>query len=169
MVADLTGRRRSAAELLIAALTGAGETVALAESCTGGAVLAALTAVPGASACVWGGGVVYADAAKTALAGVPADLISAAGPVSAEVTRELAAGIRRLADSTYGAAVTGWAGPEAGNEPVGTVYVAVSHPAGCECRHAVYDGDRSSVVEQAVDAVIEALLDARQEVGGPCS
>lgn len=138
--------------------------MALAESCTGGAVLAALTAVPGASACVWGGGVVYADEAKRDLLGLSEELIGAAGAVSERVTRTLAERVRARADTTYGAAVTGWAGPEHGTEPVGTIYVAVASAAGCRCRRAVYDGDRCSVREQAVDAVLAALLKAMEEV-----
>jgi len=142
----------------------AGESVALAESCTGGAVLAALTSVPGASACVWGGCVVYADAAKIDLVGVPKALIRESGAVSESVTRALAERVRTLAGTTYGAAVTGWAGPEHGVEPAGTVYVAVAHAGGCDCQRTVYDGDRSSVREQAVDAVLAALFAAQQEV-----
>lgn len=160
MVAALTSGSRPLAAELVNALSLTGESVALAESCTGGAVLAALTAVPGASACIWGGCVVYADGAKNDLVGVPANLIAATGAVSESVTRELAARIRRLGGTTYGAAVTGWAGPEHGAEPVGTVYVAVADADGCECRRAVYDGDRSSVRDQAVDAVLAALLAA---------
>ena len=169
MVAPLTGGQRPLAAELVAALSLAGESVALAESCTGGAVLAALTSVPGASKCIWGGCVVYADAAKADLVGVPEDLIAAAGAVSARVTRALAERVRTLGGTTYGAAVTGWAGPEPGAEPAGTIYVAVAQAGGCECQRAVYDGDRSSVREQAVDAVLEALFEAQQEVGRQCS
>jgi len=157
------GSRPLAAEL-VAALSQAGASVALAESCTGGAVLAALTAVPGASACVWGGCVVYADAAKTDLLGVSEQLIATAGAVSEPVTRALAERVRKVAGATYGVAVTGWAGPEHGVEPAGTVYVAVARAGGCTSRRAVYDGDRSSVTDQAVDAVLAALLEAQQEV-----
>ena len=148
----------------MAALTLAGETVALAESCTGGGVMAELTSVPGASACVWGGCVVYDPAAKTSLVGVPADLVEEYGAVSEAVTRELAVRIRSLAGASYGGAVTGWAGPEHGDEPAGTVYVAVACARGCESRRAVYDGDRSSVRRQAVDAVIAGLLKTHQEM-----
>lgn len=163
MAVTLTGGSRPLAGELVAALSLAGESVALAESCTGGAVLAVLTSVAGASACVWGGWVVYANAAKTELAGVPEELIAASGAVSDAVTRSLAERVRAFAGTTYGAAVTGWAGPEHGVEPVGTVYVAVADAGGCESRRAVYDGDRASVREQAVDAVLVALFEVQQE------
>jgi len=169
MVATLKGSAPPLAAELVAALSRARESAALAESCTGGAVLAALTSVPGASVCIWGGCIVYSDAAKTDLVGVPADLVAAAGAVSEPVTRALAEGVRRRGGTTYGAAVTGWAGPEHGAEPVGTVYVAVAHARGCRCQRAVYDGDRSSVREQAVDAVLVALIEARKEVARLCS
>lgn len=163
MDAALKGGSRPLADELVAALSLAGESVALAESCTGGAVLAALTSVPGASACVWGGCVVYANAAKTGLVGVPEELIATSGAISDPVTRALAERVRALAGTTYGAAVTGWAGPEHGVEPAGTVYVAVAHAGGCESHRAVYDGDRASVREQAVDGVLVALLEVQQE------
>ncbi len=163
MAPALTHGSRPLAAELVAVLSEAGENVALAESCTGGAVLAALTSVAGASACVWGGGVVYADAAKSALVNVPEGLIAECGAVSEPVTRALAEGVRDLASATYGAAVTGWAGPEHGAEPAGTVYVAVASAGGCESRRAVYDGDRASVRRQAVHAVLEALVEAQQE------
>jgi nicotinamide-nucleotide amidase len=126
-------------------------------------VLAALTSVPGASACIWGGCVVYADASKTDLLGVPEELVAASGAVSENVTRTLAERVKVLAGTTYGVSVTGWAGPEHGVEPAGTVYIAVAHAAGCECQRALYDGDRASVREQAVDAVLVALFEAQQE------
>jgi len=164
VVAALSGGSRPLAAELVAALSVAGESVALAESCTGGAVLAALTSVPGASACIWGGCVVYADAAKSDLLGVPRSLVAASGAVSEDVTRALAERVRLLAGTTYGAAVTGWAGPEHGAEPAGTIYVAVAHASVCKCQRALYDGDRTSVREQAVTAVLMALFEALQEV-----
>jgi PncC family amidohydrolase len=146
----------SAADL-VARLLAVDATLAVAESCTGGGVLAALTSVPGASACIWGGGVVYSNEAKHALLGIGHDLVATAGPVSSAVTRELARSVRTVSGATYGAAVTGWAGPGHGDEPVGTVYIAVAHGDQCECRRAVYDGDRHRVRAQAVTAVIAAL------------
>ncbi|MGI8802389.1 MAG: competence/damage-inducible protein A [Solirubrobacteraceae bacterium] len=105
-----------------------GLTVAVAESCTGGLVAARLTDRPGSSAYVLGGVVAYSDAVKTALVGVPAELIAAVGAVSEEVAVALAEGARTRLDAAVGVGVTGVAGPEGGTpeKPVGLVHVAVA-------------------------------------------
>ena len=118
---------------ILAVLEARGETLAVAESMTGGNLAARLTAVPGASRAFLGGGVVYSPQAKTALAGVDPALIQASGTVSEPVTRALAEGIRDRLGATWGLAVTGNAGPTEdphGPAPVGTCLAAIAGPAG---------------------------------------
>lgn len=144
---------------LIAALRSQQRTVAIAESCTGGQVLKLLTDVAGASACVWGGAVAYTAAAKEALTGLEAAAITRYGEVSAEVTAQLAAGIRGRSGVDVGAAVTGWAGPTStGKDPVGTVYLAVVTACGAHCRKHRFAGSRSEVRTAAAGALLQLLL-----------
>ncbi len=123
----MTGPVPAAAGAAIAALTARGQTIAVAESLTGGLVAAALTAVPGASAVVRGGVVAYATDLKAELLGVPADLLERYGAVHPEVAAAMAAGVRDRLRAGYGLATTGVAGPDpAEGKPVGTVYIAVA-------------------------------------------
>ena len=107
-------------------LADGGRTLALAESCTGGAVSARLTAVPGASRALRGGVVAYSNAAKRDVLGVDAATIEAEGAVSEGVARQMAAGVRARLAADVGVAVTGVAGPTGGtpDKPVGTVWLA---------------------------------------------
>jgi len=109
-------------------LTERGETVATAESCTGGLLASRITDVPGSSAYFMGGAVCYTAAAKIDLAGVDAALIAEHGEVSEPVAIALARGARKRFGTTYGIGVTGIAGPGGGTEakPVGTVHIAVA-------------------------------------------
>jgi nicotinamide-nucleotide amidase len=121
----------SLASVVIDRLRQRGETLAVAESCTGGGLGAALAAVPGASDVFLGGVIAYANAVKQDLLGVPADLLASHGAVSDPVARAMAAGVQRLTGATWTIAVTGIAGPAGGSaeKPVGTVYMAVVGPA----------------------------------------
>jgi nicotinamide-nucleotide amidase len=114
---------------LVAALSARGETVAVAESLTAGLVCATLARVPGASAVLRGGLVVYATELKTALAGVDPGLLAEHGAVHPEVAAQLAEGARDRCGATWGLGLTGVAGPSAqdGVEP-GTVYVGLAGP-----------------------------------------
>lgn len=136
-------------------------TLATAESCTGGLIAATLTALPGASDYFWGGGVVYGERAKVVLAGVDAALLERSGPVSAPTTEALAIGIRRRSGATFGLAVTGWAGPTAGDEgdEVGTVYACLSDGTTCRAGAWSFDGDREVVRTQAAIAALTLLRD----------
>ncbi len=119
---------RSVDELVAEGLRRRGWTIGTAESCTGGLLTARLTELPGSSAYVAGGLVVYANAAKVALAGVDPGLIERQGAVSAEVAEALAAGARERLSADVGVGVTGIAGPGGGTEekPVGLVWIAVA-------------------------------------------
>lgn len=129
------------AEQLVRLLVGAGRTVAVAESLTGGAVTEAIVAVPGASACLRGGVVAYATDLKAELLGVDPRLLARLGPVHAEVAMAMAAGVRARLGADYGLATTGVAGPEpqGGHQP-GTVHVAVLGPDDGEVESFTFAG-----------------------------
>lgn len=150
----------SPAERVHAALLARGETLAVAESLTGGAVGAALTAVPGASATLRGAVVAYATDLKTALLGVDPTLLARTGAVHPDVAAQMAVGVRERLGATYGLATTGVAGPDPQDgRPPGEVHVAVAGPAGVERRALVVGGDRGAVRAAAVAAALR-LLDA---------
>ncbi|KAF0654289.1 competence/damage-inducible protein CinA-like protein [Cyanobium sp. Copco_Reservoir_LC18] len=123
----------SLASVVLAALRRRGETLAVAESCTGGGLGAALVAVPGASEVFLGGVIAYANAVKQALLGVPAAVLERHGAVSDPVAVAMAEGVRHLTGATWAVAVTGIAGPGGGSDgkPVGLVHIAVAGPDGC--------------------------------------
>lgn len=148
-----------AAQRVIIALGRAGQSVATAESLTGGLLAAALTSVPGASAVVRGGVVAYATDLKAHLLGVHADLLASHGPVDADVARAMADGVARLCGATYGVATTGVAGPQPqGGQAVGTVFVAAYGPRGAAVSALTLDGDRDRIRVGTVDAALELLL-----------
>jgi nicotinamide-nucleotide amidase len=139
-------------------------TLAVAESCTGGMIAQRITSVPGASRSFLGGAIVYSDALKTAIAGVPAKLIAKEGAVSAEVAKSLAQGIRLRTGATLGLGVTGIAGPSGGSEekPVGLVYIALSDAQKNEVVEKNFRGDRDRIREyvsqQALDLIRRRLM-----------
>ena len=120
----------SLAAVVLDRLRGRGETLAVAESCTGGGIGAALAAVPGASDVLLGGVIAYANSVKQQLLGVPAELLAAHGAVSDPVAIAMAEGARRNTGATWAIAVTGIAGPGGGTEakPVGLVHIAIAGP-----------------------------------------
>jgi PncC family amidohydrolase len=148
------------AERLQAACLASGVTVALAESCTGGLVAAALTAVPGSSGYFLGGVVSYADEVKRDLLGVDPGVLAAHGAVSAQVARAMAEGARARFGSSVAASVTGIAGPDGGSDekPVGLTYIGVADDSGVDIRRVVWPGDRSANRRDSAVAVIEAIL-----------
>lgn len=148
----------NAAEELVRRACAAGWQLAVAESCTGGEVTAAISAVPGASACLWGGAVVYSAAAKQALAGVPEEVLRQAGTVSEATSAALALAIRDRAAVQLGLAATGWAGPE--GDDVGAVYLAVASAAGVRQRRLRLAGSRTQVRAAATSALLELALEA---------
>jgi len=152
-----------AAAGIIARLAASHRTLAVAESLTGGALLAALVSVPGASAALRGGVVAYDTALKQSLLRVDADLLHQYGPVHPDVAVAMAQGVRTAAAvhgilADVGLATTGVAGPEAqGGAPVGLVYVAVSDANGETVRELWLPGDRAAIRSSAVAAALDLL------------
>jgi nicotinamide-nucleotide amidase len=140
-------------------LTGRGETVATAESCTGGLLASRITDVPGSSSYFQGGVVCYTAQAKMFLVGVDPQLIQDYGEVSEQVAIELAKGARRRFGTTWGAGVTGIAGPGGGSEakPVGTVHIAVAGPHGVEHRKLFWPMPRAMFKWFSAQAVLDLL------------
>lgn len=145
-----------------------GETVATAESLTGGLVGAALSELPGSSATFRGGLVVYATDAKTSVAGVPPSVLSAYGAVSEPAAGALATGARDRLGSDWGVATTGVAGPdEQEGQAVGTVHVAVAGPTGTHVRSLRLPGDRDRVRLLTVTSALDLLRRRLQQAGVP--
>lgn len=136
--------------------------LATAESCTGGLVAAALTAVAGSSAVVDRGFVTYSNAAKTRMLSVPAALIESHGAVSEPVARAMAEGARRQSDAQVTVSVTGVAGPGGGtaDKPVGLVHFASAGPHGViHVEHRFGDIGREAVRLESVRQALDMLLD----------
>jgi nicotinamide-nucleotide amidase len=136
-----------------------GRTIAVAESCTGGLLAGRLTELAGSSAYVLGGLVVYANEAKTALAGVDAALIERAGAVSTEVAEALAAGARERLGADVGVGITGVAGPGGGTEekPVGTVCFSVSDGDASLTRRLQLPGSRADVRDRSTTVALHMV------------
>ena len=136
-----------------------GETLAVAESCTGGLLGSRITDVPGSSAYFLGGGICYDAKAKVALAGVDPQLIREHGEVSEPVAVALARGIRERFGSTWGVAITGIAGPTGGTpeKPVGTVHVAVAWADGHEHRKMLWHGPRTVIKWFSTQGALDLL------------
>jgi nicotinamide-nucleotide amidase len=139
-------------------------TLAVAESCTGGLLGERITSVSGSSRYFAGGAIVYSNAAKTELAGVPADMIERHGAVSREVAAALAEAIRYRCDTTFGIGITGVAGPSGGTveKPVGLVFHALASASGTEVIERNFPGDRKRIrwfaTTLALDMVRKKLM-----------
>jgi len=136
-----------------------GNTVALAESCTGGLVAKMITDIPGSSAVLWGGTVSYSNDAKTRILGVSEETLKRYGAVSPETAREMARGMRNLAGSTFGLSLTGIAGPEGGTDekPVGLVYLGMATAGGEETRELRLLGGRDGIRTLAAKTALDWL------------
>ncbi|MEY3463989.1 MAG: hypothetical protein RLZZ468_1767 [Cyanobacteriota bacterium] len=134
----------SLASVVLELLRRRGQTLAVAESCTGGGLGAALAAVPGASDVLLGGVIAYANAVKQGLLAVPAELLALHGAVSDPVAQAMAAGARRATGADWALAVTGIAGPSGGSpeKPVGLVHIAVAGPDGCRSEGVRFGASR---------------------------
>ena len=150
----------------VAALLTREETVASAESLTGGLVADAFVTVPGTSAVFRGGIVAYATSLKHELLGVDAHLLEAKGAVDPDVAQQMAAGVRRALGTTWGLATTGVAGPEPQDGvPPGVAYVAVEGPGTHRVERVELSGDRESIRAGATERALELLLRALRAVG----
>jgi len=141
---------------VLAALLERDETVACAESLTGGSLAVVLTAAPGSSATVRGGVVSYATEVKRELLGVTADMV-----VSGECAEQMAEGVRSRLGATWGVSTTGVAGPDTQEgQPVGTVFVGVAGPGVTRVRRLALTGNREAIRAATVTAALESLADA---------
>ncbi|MEU1788860.1 CinA family protein [Streptomyces sparsogenes] len=156
----MTGGSGGVAAEALALLEGRGETVAVAESLTGGLLAAELTAVPGASRSFRGSVTAYATELKREVLGVDGALLAARGAVDPEVARQMARGVRGVLGADWGVATTGVAGPTPQDgQPVGTVHVAVAGPSGAATGAALHlAGDRAGIRGQTVEAAVKLLL-----------
>ena len=138
-----------------------GKSLATAESCTGGGIGDALTAVPGASNVYKGGIISYCNEIKQKLLGVPEEILAQYGAVSDSVAQAMAKGARGALNADVAVSVTGLAGPsgdEYGN-PVGTVYIGYADANTCLSRHFLFSGDRESVRGQAIEAALALICE----------
>jgi nicotinamide-nucleotide amidase len=149
---------------LIAELTRREFRIAVAESLTGGLVVAELTRIPGASLAVTGGIVAYDTSVKHTLLGVSAELLAREGAVHPEVARQMADGVRRVFEvdgrpADLGVATTGVAGPDGqdGKEP-GTVFVGIAMGDDAEAIPLTLTGDRDAIRSATVHAAVDAVL-----------
>lgn len=144
----------SLASVVLDQLRRRGQTLAVAESCTGGGLGAALAAVPGASDVLMGGVIAYANSVKQGLLGVPAALLDTHGAVSDPVASAMAEGARRSTGADWALAITGVAGPGggSGDKPVGLVHIAVAGPAGCSSEGVRFGSSRGRSWIQALAA-----------------
>jgi nicotinamide-nucleotide amidase len=146
-------------EVLVKALTKKKQTLATAESCTGGLLANRITNVPGASAVLLAGYIVYSNESKIDVLGIDPKLIEKHGAVSEEVARSMAVGARKRARSTYAIATTGVAGPSGGSEekPVGTVYVALADENDTKIKKLFFPSDRETFKQLTAQAAFEML------------
>ena len=137
-----------------------GETLGTAESCTGGLIAALITSLPGSSAWFKGGITAYANEIKTALLGVPEDVLATHGAVSEATALAMAQGAIKNLRVSHSLAVTGIAGPDGGSpdKPVGTVWLAWCVAGQATARRFLFTGDRAAVRDQAAQAALEELV-----------
>jgi PncC family amidohydrolase len=148
-------------EEIIGLLVESGNTLAVAESCTGGLIGHRLTQVPGSSAAFLGGVIAYHNSVKEETLGVRADVLEREGAVSEATALAMAKGVRRLLRADIALAVTGVAGPTGGTEdkPVGLTYVALAAaPDVLICERHVWQGDRRQNKESSAEAALSLLL-----------
>jgi nicotinamide-nucleotide amidase len=152
------------AEAVLAACRAAGLQVATAESCTGGLIAAALTAIAGSSDVVDRGFVTYSNEAKTEMLGVPAELIARVGAVSEPVAKTMAEGALARSPAGVAVSVTGIAGPGGGSadKPVGLVWFGLARRGAATTTHSdVFPGDRAEVRAATVRRALGLLLSVR--------
>ena len=158
------GAARISAQMVVEKLTEKGLTVCCAESCTGGLLSAALTAIPGSSAVYLGGCITYTDEVKHRVLGVRRKSLKLHGAVSPQVAAEMAVGMRERLGTDFALSVTGFAGPGGGTDadPVGTVYIGISGRDFTKvCRMCdAPECDRETVRADAVARALRLLWDS---------
>lgn len=154
-------------QAVVALLAEQHKTVSTAESCTGGLVAQRITDVAGSSVVFVGGVVAYSNDVKTALVGVPAEMLLEVGAVSPEVGRALAEGARTRFGTDYGIGITGVAGPGGGTaeKPVGLVYIAIAFDGGCDVEKANFIGSRQIVRHRASQTALNMLRLRALQIG----
>ena len=138
-----------------------GKTLVTAESCTGGMIGAALTAVPGSSAVYKGGVICYTNWVKENMLGVGREVLEQFGAVSRPVAGAMAAGARKQLQADVAVSVTGLAGPggDGYGNPVGTVYIGFESDTKSEVKQFCFSGDREAVRRQAAEAALQMILE----------
>lgn len=146
-------------QAVVQSLIEAGQSLAVAESCTGGLLGHRITSVSGSSEVFLGGVISYSNALKEALLGVPRSVLETHGAVSEPTARAMAEGVRQRLGSWWGVGVTGIAGPSGGTpeKPVGLVYIGVSDPTATVVRSQVFPGDRATVKHRATQYALWLL------------
>jgi nicotinamide-nucleotide amidase len=144
---------------LVTLLTQRKQTLALAESCTGGGLGECITSVPGSSSCFLGGMVTYSDESKQRQLGVDPDALSTHGAVSAEVAEAMASGVRQKFQSDWAISITGIAGPAGGSpdKPIGLFFVGIAGPSGTQVHRHQVGGNREQIREHAIQRAMIAL------------
>ena len=143
--------------------------LAAAESCTGGEIAHRITSIAGCSDYFQGSAVTYSNSAKTKLLGVPGSLLESAGAVSAECAEAMANGARGLFDAGIAVSTTGIAGPggATARKPVGLVFIGLATSQQTRVEEHHFSGDRTAVVNAAVDRALHLLVDAVEQLGTP--
>ena len=136
--------------------------VATAESCTAGLIASKLTLKSGSSTFFKGGIIAYQNDIKIKILGVDEQAILQYTEVSAEVVRQMAEGVRKSFFADYSIATSGYAGPSGGtsNNPIGTVFIAISSASGVDVERFIFSGDRQGIVSQASEKSLSLLYDA---------
>ncbi|MCH7905033.1 MAG: competence/damage-inducible protein A [Armatimonadetes bacterium] len=146
-------------EVVLAMLRERGETLAVAESCTGGGLGAQITSVAGSSAAFLGGVISYSNETKSEMLGVSAETLETHGAVSSQAACEMAEGVRERTGADWGVSITGIAGPGGGSEekPVGLVYIGVAEAGGTTVEKNVFPGQRDAIRARTIQQALVAL------------
>ncbi len=152
--------KKKAEEVMLAIMRKAGQSVAVAESCTGGLIAQRLTSVPGSSDYFKLGVVPYSNDAKKKMLKISPHLLRKFGAVSEQVAIAMAQRVRRIVEADWGIAVTGIAGPTGATKakPVGLTYLAVAGPDGVICRRHFFQGTRPTIRKKAAEAAMDLLI-----------
>jgi nicotinamide-nucleotide amidase len=152
---------RKLTEKIIQVLTQKEQTISFAESCTGGRIAAAFTAISGASEVLHGACITYSNDIKHQWLGVSNEVLENYGAVSEPCVAQMLEGIQKMTRSDYAIAVSGIAGPSGGTEfkPVGTVYIGIRTPFDQQVYHCHFNGSRDEVQEQSTRFAIEKIAE----------